>query len=592
LENSFCQADFLLTTWCKMLLLQKFKLILSLLDARDQRKLVLIGLVSVINGLFSVAGIASVLPFIGLLSEPELLDTNKYILMFKQITGLESYAAVVVAFGGVSLFLVVVGNLISAFDMLYGEKFGYEKEHVFSKRLLHNYLHTDVLEFEKRKTSERAKEILSDVDRVVVSTMFAMFDLLSDILVSVFVMGLLLWVDWGVTLVVITVLIGVNLLIHKFTSTRLEDLGKEFARLESDLYSDVLDSLKLQKEIKLNGISSFFVTHYSDSFLRMTRNRIKHTIIETIPEYMLEALAYGVILLTAIYFGVVSNSTSAPITLVGMYAFAAYRLMPMIGSIFSGAEGIWFGSAILEDFVKTFRIEEENEDEVADAIVARESIGLSNMAFRYSPDSAFHLEALSLNFPVGKMSCIMGKTGCGKSTVLNLMAGLYQPAVGDILADGNRIDAYGSKAWKRQIGYVPATVNIIQASLNENIALGVPLEEIDRERVQAASELVDLHSHVLDLKKGYESVYGADGLSFSSGQIQKVGLARALYRNPALLLLDESTDAFDLKTERLVLDRLKGIEGMTILFVSHRPSIMDLADQVIDLEDVLVETYN
>lgn len=570
--------------------IKKFRLIFSLMDISDRRKLVLIGLVSVANGLFSVAGIASILPFIGLVSEPNLLNTNEYIMAFKRMTGLESYSGVVLAFGGISLFLVVVGNFMSAFDVLYGELFGYRKEHVFSERLLRNYLHTDVLEFEKRKVSERAKEILSDVDRVIIRTLFAMFDLLSGAIVSVCVVGLLLWVNWSVTLVVTGALVGVNVLIHRYSSTRLDDLGKEFADLQTDLYGEVLDSLKLQKEIKLNGIAGFFTARYSSSFLRMTRNRVKHTIIDTMPKYILEVLTYGVILLIAIYFAVFSDSGAEPITLIGMYAFAAYRLMPTVRDVFGSAEDIWFGSAILEDFVKAFSNREEEAGEGEAPPMFRESIGLSCLAFRFSPDSAFHLEALDLDFPVGKMSCIKGRTGCGKSTVLNLVAGLYPPSSGTIVADGIPVDAYGSKAWKRQIGFVPASINIMQASLNENIALGVPPEEIDRERVQAVSELVDLHSHVMGLANGYESVYGEDGLGFSSGQIQKLGLARALYRKPSLLLLDESTDAFDLKTERLVLDRLKKLEHTTILFVSHRPSIMDLADKVVDLDEVLPQT--
>jgi len=155
------------------------------------------------------------------------------------------------------------------------------------------------------------------------------------------------------------------------------------------------------------------------------------------------------------------------------------------------------------------------------------------------------------------------------------------------MVDGNPVDSYASTAWKKQIGFTPSNVNIIQASLYENIALGLSLDEIDQQKVQSVSALVDLDSHVQALKNGYDSVYGEEGLSFSSGQVQKVGLARALYRDPAILLLDESTDAFDLKTEGLVLDRLKEIEGLTIIFVSHRPSVGEYADKVVDLEELL-----
>lgn len=569
-----------------MLIVNKFRLILSLFDAADKKKLMLIGSVSMLNGLLSVVGIASLLPFIGLISQPELMESNQYIGYFKDLTGLESYKGVVIALGACSLATILFGNLVSAFDGFYGEIFGFRKEHVLTKRLLANYLNTDVLEFGKRKTSDRAKELISEVDRVILDTLFAMFELFSGVLVAVCVMGLLLWVDWGVTLVVTGTLVGVHLLIHNFTSTRLEHLGKNFADLESHIYSDVLDALKLQKEIKLNGLSDFFVTRYSKSFRRMVSNRIKHSVIGMVPDYVLEALAYGVIVSVAIYFSVFSDSGTAPITLVGMYAFAAYRLMPAIAGIFGSVENIWFGSAVLDDFVKAFKDEEQSEDTTAVA-APREAIGLADISFRYAADGAFHFEGLHMEFPVDAMTCIKGKTGCGKSTILNLMAGLYLPEKGTVLSDGNPVNAYASKGWKARVGFVPATVNLMQTSLYENIALGVPVDEIDQQKVRAAAEVVDLDAHVAELKEGYDSVYGESGLNFSSGQIQKVGIARALYRDPSLLLLDESTNAFDLKTEELILERLKSIAGMTILCVSHRPSVVQHSDQTIDLEDLL-----
>jgi ABC-type bacteriocin/lantibiotic exporter with double-glycine peptidase domain len=568
-------------------LLDKFRLIFGLMNAKDRRQLVLIGFISVVNGLLSVIGIASILPFIGLISEPELLNSNEYIQAFTRITGITSYTGVVVAFGSISLFLVVVGNVLSAFDGWYGEVFGYKKERELSERLLHNYLHVDVLEFERKKSSERAKEILSDVDRVILDTVFSMFDLISGIIVSVFIVGLLLLVDWGVTLVVTTTLLGVYLIIHNFTGVRLDRLGKQYADLEADLYSDVLEALKLQKEIKLNGLSNYFVKRYSKSCGRMVRNRLKHSIISLMPQYAIEVAAYGVILLIAIYFALYSGPDTEPITLIGMYAFAAYRLMPSIADIFDSVENILFGSAILEDFVGSFEAMEQAGDSSDAERGASESIALSNISFRYSPDSAFHLESLHLDFPVNVMTCIKGRTGCGKSTILHLVAGLYRPAAGAIHIDGEAIDVYGSRHWKSRIGFVPAAVNVMQASLYENIALGTPVADIDRQKVKAVSELVDLDAHIMGLRHGYESIYGADGLSFSSGQIQKIGLARALYRNPAVLLLDESTDALDLKTETLVLSRLNQIEGMTIIFVSHRPSVQEHAAKTIDLEEVL-----
>ena len=566
-----------------MLILEKLRLILRLMDARDRRKLALISLLSIITGLLGVAGIASVLPFIGLVSNPSLMETNRFILAFKEVTGIDSRGGMIIAFGGISLFLIIFGNLVAAFESWYGELFGAQKNRELSVRLLENWLHTDALEFEKKKSAERAKEILSDVERILVDTLFSMLDLLSEFIVTLFIVVLLLWVDWAVTLVVFGVLLVVHLAIHAFTSSYMTRTGKEYTRLESSIFCRVLEALKLQKEIKLNGISRFFVDRFSESSRRMVRNQMWRSVVGEMPNRIFEVVAFGTVLLVAIYFAVFSDSDTEPVTLIGMYAFAAYRLMPSVASIFANLENIWYDSADLEGLVLSLRKPDPDSDPPG-ACTFRETIALSGISFSFSEHGPFHLDGLDLEFPANRMTCVKGRTGCGKSTVLYLVAGLYQPAAGSILLDGEAVDVYRSDAWKKQIGFVPAQVNLLDASLYENIALGMDYAAIDQERVREVCALVELDGHIQGLERGYDSVYGEGGLSFSSGQIQKVGIARALYRGPRLLLLDESTDAFDLETENTVLSRLTAIKGMTIIFVSHRPSVMEHADCIIDLE--------
>ncbi|VGO21295.1 ATP-binding cassette domain-containing protein [Pontiella sulfatireligans] len=570
-----------------MHLLEKFRIVYDLLDAVDKRKLALIFAISVLNGLINAAGIASILPFIGLISEPEILDTNKYILMFTQATGIESYAGVVVSFGLIAMGMLIVGNTISVFESWYGVLFGATKNQEFSSRLLRNYLRIDVLEFEKKKSGERAKEVLSDVGRVVISTLFSMLDLISDIIGSVFVVGLLLWIDWKVTLAVFSTLIFIHYLINHITSSKLDFLGKRYAKLEASLYSHVLEALKLNKEVKMNSIAPYFVRRFSDTSGQMVKVSVKSALVSQLPQQILEVVAFGAILSVALYFAVFASEGGQPVTIIGMYAVAAYRLIPTVASIFSRIKSIWYDTAILEDVAKSLVMIDESEEDAHAAQWPAGTIALCGVSFAYSKNAPFHLDGLNLDFPVNRFTCIKGKTGCGKSTVMNLVAGLYHPAKGTLACDGQPINAFESKSWKRQIGLVPANVNIIQASLYENIALGIEAEDIDREKVHAVCRLVDLDELLCGLPNGYESVYGEDGLCFSSGQVLKVGLARAMYREPRMLLLDESTDAFDLKTETLILNRLKATDDLTIIFISHRPSVMEHADLTIDLEMIL-----
>jgi ABC-type multidrug transport system fused ATPase/permease subunit len=570
-----------------MQLLDKFRIVYALLDHADRRKLLLIFGISLLNGFINMASIASILPFIGLISEPEILHTNKYILYFQQATGIESYAGNVISFGAISLGMLILGNVISAFESWYGVLFGATKNQILSSRLLNNYLGIDVLEFEKKHSAERAKEVLSDVGRVVISTLFSMLDLVSEIITSVFVVGLLLWIDWRVTLVVFTVLFVVHFLVNHITSYSLDDLGKRYAKLEASLYSHVLEALKLNKEIKLNSIAPYFVDRFSFSAKQMVRTTIKSSLIREIPQRVLEVMAFSVILSVALYFAIFAGKNGQPVTIIGMYAVASYRLIPSVASIFSRIKNIWYDTAILEDVAKSLVIHDDPDEDPIAVPWPPQTISLRNISFAYSESGPFHLEGLNLDFPVGQFTCIKGKTGCGKSTAMNLVAGLYRPAKGAVECDGRPVNAYESKLWKQRIGLVPAVVNIIQASLYENIALGIESGAIDREKVHAVCRLVDLDELLRGLPNDYESIYGEDGLSFSSGQILKVGIARAMYREPEILLLDESTDAFDLKTEAVILDRLKAIEELTIIFISHRPSVMDHADYVMDLEAIL-----
>jgi len=570
-----------------MQLLEKLRIIYNLLDSVDRKKLALILCISLVNGAINAAGIASILPFIGLISEPEILERNKYILYFSQLTGIESYAAVVVSFGVISLSLLIVSNVLSSLETWYGVLFSASKTKVFSARLLNNYLDIDVLEFEKKPSAERAKEVLSDVYRVLISTLFATMGLISDALMALFVVGLLLWIDWAVTLVVFAVLILIHYMINFFTSKQLDALGKGYAKLQASLYNHALEALKLNKEIKMNSLAPYFVRRFSYTAGQMVGNSVKSSLISELPRRLLEVVAFSAILGVALYFAVFSGDGSQPVTIIGMYAVAAYRLIPAVASIFNRLERIWYDTAILEDVVGALKEQPAPPEDPNSEKGAAQTIAFRSVSFAYSDAGPFHLDGLNLEFPVGRFSCLRGKTGCGKTTVLNLLAGLYRPAKGFLACDGRPVNAYDSKRWKQRIGLVPATINIIQSSIYENIALGLELEQVDRNRVREVCRLVELDELVCGLPNGYESVYGDDGLRFSSGQILKVGIARALYRNPSLLLLDESTDAFDLKTETLVLDRLKAIEGLTIIFVSHRPSVMEHADLVIDLEAVL-----
>lgn len=556
------------------------------MDQKDKRYLALIFSMSVINGLLSVVGIASILPFVGLISEPELFDSNQYVLVFREFTGLQTYQSVVVCFGILSFLLIFLGNLLGAFDDLILAKFGYIKEQQLSKKLLENYLKTDDLTFKGKKNSERVKSVLADVDRVILDTLFAMIDMVSGIILALFVFTLLLFVDVQATLVITLSLTSVYLIVYTFAAKKLDRLGREFADIETDMYGEVLEALNLQREIKIADQHQYFTERYSDSFGEMIRNRMSYEILSIFPQRAIEVIIFGSILAIAIFFTLYETSNMSAIAMIGMYAFATYRLMPAISEIFDSFEQIQFGSAILRKLVKEFKQKKyvKNQQNIS----FENAIKLENISFSYSKKTKNILNNISLDFAANKFHCIVGETGCGKSTLLDLIAGFYQPKAGKFFLDGKEHELYENKVWQSFLGYVPVQVKLIEASIYENVALGIDFEDIDKEKVKKLLKFVELDKHIESLPDNYETYYGDRGLAFSSGQIQKMGIARALYQDPKVLLFDEVTDAFDKNTEIRFLEKLKSLNGKTIIFVSHRQSVCEYADNIIELEKILV----
>jgi ABC-type bacteriocin/lantibiotic exporter with double-glycine peptidase domain len=216
------------------------------------------------------------------------------------------------------------------------------------------------------------------------------------------------------------------------------------------------------------------------------------------------------------------------------------------------------------------------------------SLVLSDIGFRFDTGkSQFRLANLTVRFSAAQFYCITGKTGCGKSTLLKLIAGLYKPNSGEIILDDKTVTLYENASWFSQIALVPANVKLTELSIYQNIAFGQSDEDIDHEWIHQISQWLELDSLANSLPEGFDSYYGDKGIRFSSGQIQKIGLARALYQKPNLLLLDEATDALDLASEKRIIDNILKNFAITIIFVSHRPSIQDCAQKVVNFERLI-----
>ena len=230
-------------------MINKIRLILTLMNPCDKKQLALIALIGVLDSIINVVGIASILPFISVISEPNLINTNEYIIEFKHITGIDTQFGVILSFGLFSFFMILMANVIGGLDAWFSLKFSYFKEKELGEKLLLNYLSIDELSFNKKNIPEAIKNILTEIDRVILDTLFACLEMLSNFLMAVLIFSMLLFLDVLAAIVITAILLSVYLVIYHFSSDKLEKLGREFSDIETDIYQGIMNPLSFRQEI-------------------------------------------------------------------------------------------------------------------------------------------------------------------------------------------------------------------------------------------------------------------------------------------------------------------------------------------------------
>lgn len=552
----------------------------------------------IVMAFFEVIGVSSIMPFMSVVSNPDVIESNKWIKWFYNLLNFQNTNRFLIFLGVFVLIVLIINNIFTALATYYIFKFTWLCNHSISKRLLSKYLKQQYIFFLNRNTTELVKNILDEVRTIVVSILLKIVMIIKNVLITVFIFFLLLYVNPLLSITVSITLGGIYALFFSFINRTLNRIGIDRTAANKMRFKIASDALSGIKELKIIGCESYFLNRFSVYSYKFASSQALKSIISQLPKYALEIIAFGGILLVVLFFLAIKNNISQVIPLISLYAFAAYRLMPALQTIFTGVSDIRYHISALDILHKDLTIKagfvtsSKQKNKIFEPIKIKNKIELCDINFAFPGTKEAIIKNVSLKIQKNERVGLVGATGAGKTTIIDIIIGLLIPTKGSLVVDDLIIKDDNLANWQRNIGYVPQNIFIYDDTIANNIALGVSEHDYDMNMnsIIKASQIAQLHEFVInELPKGYDTIVGERGIRLSGGQRQRIGIARAIFRDPDILVLDEATSALDGVTENAVIETISRLlNEKTIIMIAHRLTTLKNCDQIYFIDNGVI----
>jgi ABC-type multidrug transport system fused ATPase/permease subunit len=566
----------------------------ALLERRDRIQLFSLGVAMIVVAVVETVGVASILPFMQLVVDPSVVERPGTLSMVYDRLGFASPESFLFAVGVGVLLLIAFNNGVNAVTVWFMHRFTAAQNHRLSMRLLGEYLNQPYSWFLDRNTAHLNRTLLSEVGAVISQVMLPALKVVARGFTVVLIVLLLAVVDPKLAGTIALVFGGAYAIVYGLMRRVQYRLGQERFAQNGLRYSVSNEALSGIKAVKAMGREPEFLRRFGDPSWRYAMTSAKNQVMARLPRYILETVAFGGVLVIVLFYLRRGSDLSGILPVLSLYVFAGYRVLPALNELFSSVVSIRFGSAAVEELSRDLvnkappghsRITERTQD-TGESLPLEQELVLDDVGFTYPDASGPTLDGLQLTIPAKQMVGFVGQTGSGKTTLVDLGLGLLAPTEGSIRVDGNLLDGTRVRAWRAECGYVPQDIFLSDDTIAANIAFGLPAREVDRDAVEQAARIAQIHEFVVGLPAGYETVVGERGVRLSGGQRQRIGIARALYRDPSVLVLDEATSALDGATESALIETINRlVRRKTILVIAHRLSTVRNCDVIYLLEN-------
>jgi ABC-type multidrug transport system fused ATPase/permease subunit len=564
--------------------------IIFILSPYERKRAFILLIMILIMAILDVIGVASILPFITVLANPGIIEDNivlKYIYNYSAAFGVENVNDFTIVLG-IAVFIVLIISLAFKSLAIYAQLlFVSLREYTIGKRLMQCYLSQPYSWFLNRHSADFSKTVLSEVNLIISQALTPMIALLANGAVVVAIFLLLIIVEPIIALTISSIFALSYFIIYYLVRGYLKIIGQDRLRANNLRFTSVSEAFGAIKEVKFSGLENIYIDRFAETSKIFAKHQASALILSQLPRFAIEAVAFGGIIIVIIYYLVQTNNFINALPLISLYAFAGYRVLPALQKIYNSITLLRFMGPALDNLLQELKINQLKMTlKKGGSLPFKKSIRLKNIYYNYPNTKKLALKNINLEIFAHTTVGLVGTTGSGKTTIVDIILGLLDPQKGTLEIDGKIINNENKKSWQQTIGYVPQHIYLFDDTISSNIAFGINKENINQKSIERAAKVANLHEFIInDLPLGYKTIIGERGIRLSGGQRQRIGLARALYHNPKVLVLDEATSAMDSVTENSIMKEIyKSRKDTTIILIAHRLTTVKDCDVIFLLD--------
>lgn len=573
------------------------KSLLSLTDAHDRKMLLLLGLFMLFAAFIELIGVGSLFPYVKILSDPAIIHTNHTLRSVYNYFSFSSQTSFLLLLGFLIFLMILLKGAVTCFNNYFQAKFGARMNNKIASKILNNYVNMEYSNFTSTNSTTLTKHLLYDVQNVT-GVISGILNMLTNIMIGIALIALMLLADPGVVLASIAMLLFFLQLTVRFTKVRMNKLGKSNELNNRKVYKVATETFSGIKDIKIFGVENFFVNKYNVIRRILSSQTVQFNIISNVPVVVMNVVGFGTLMGVLLFLLYTKGNMIQVLPIIAIIAICIQRLLPTISAISTSIglirkfKPVVF---IVADAVRSLKIPDINITSSGNKngnLSFNDKIAFKNVCYKYPDSEELALKNLSFEIKKNTTIGIVGVSGAGKSTLIDVMLGLYSHLSGSICCDDIEVNANNRSKFRSLIGYVPQRTFLLDASIKENIAFGISSDDFNNEQLEMAIKISQLKELIDELPDGVNTVIGENGLKLSGGQRQRLGIARALYNDPEVLILDEATNALDSITETEFNRSLGALMNhKTLIIIAHRLSSIDFCDYllVMDKGEILSE---